>query len=57
MTLGPELRAKLARRVAEPDAQHALIDYWWETTGWVRPDWEAIVDTVIDLYHAEGKPR
>jgi hypothetical protein len=57
MTMDAELRAKLARRVAEYDAQHALIDYWWETTGWVRPDWEAIIDTVIDLYCAEGEPR
>jgi hypothetical protein len=24
-----------------------LINYWWETTGWVKPDWDRIADLAV----------
>lgn len=38
MTDIPELQRKLVEAAAAEDQRITLINYWWETTGWVRPD-------------------
>ncbi len=49
----PALQRAVAEIAESEQRRKTLINYWCETTGWVRVDWNEIVDVVVAAYLTE----